>query len=102
MVLAARLQSVINVETLHPVEIKHVYEVFSFRQMQSFHDKRDPVRWSTRIRDTSALRLAYPGAKRREPDRALGQRTRVSRGGVHGPCEHRGSQVAVTCHGVIG
>src|SRR5262249_14902985 len=39
MVLAARLQPVINVETLHPVEIKHAYEVFSFRRMQSFHDK---------------------------------------------------------------
>jgi len=25
------------VETLHPVEIKHAYEVFSFRRMQSFH-----------------------------------------------------------------
>jgi hypothetical protein len=44
MVLAAHLQPVINVETLHPVEIKHAYEVLSFRQMQSFHDKWGPVR----------------------------------------------------------
>jgi hypothetical protein len=29
-----------NVETLHPVEIKHAYIVFSFHRMQSFHANR--------------------------------------------------------------
>jgi hypothetical protein len=33
MVLAANSSAVINVETLHPVEIKHAYKVFSFRLM---------------------------------------------------------------------
>jgi len=42
MVLAADSRAAINVETLHPVEIKHAYEVFYFRLMQSFHDKPDP------------------------------------------------------------
>ena len=44
MVLAAHLQPLINVETLYRSEIKHAYEVFSFRRMQSFHDKWRPMR----------------------------------------------------------
>src|SRR5262249_29154747 len=67
-----------NVETLHPVETSHVWRVFSFRAMQSFHvicrrtsPENDKTDYSERVcasRRGATLRPARPattGAQRR-------------------------------------